>query len=455
VPFPLLAVLAFALCLGAGPLRADTFLGNLTLSEFAPQLGELSLGDLPEDLSELSLADLGIDLGDLPLQSLPIDLSTLALTDLSFLIEGFPDFCQEGTLPGNDEAYPDDHRIITCVPEGWNGGLVVYARGYAAPQDPLALPEEELLDGFAARVTTRLGFAFATTSFHKNGYAVEQGASDIRALVEHFEQNVAPGPVSRRLLVGGSEGGLIAARLMEQYPQDYDGAWILCAPLGGANRQARHIGDFRAVFDVAFPTIFDFGVVDIPASAGQNMEGYEMSIRDAFEASPDLVGELGDVMGIRVDPDDPEAPVATAMNLLRYNIEGQADLTETAGGNPFGNIGRLYRGSHDDAGLNRVVERVIPSLQAKGYLRDFYQPTGRADKPMILMHTLFDPVVPFEHGVIYRVLAELAGNGPNVTLIPIPRYEHCDFTPVELLGGLALLLYRTGDLAPGPEAAAP
>ncbi|MGD2083561.1 MAG: hypothetical protein PVF91_11365 [Chromatiales bacterium] len=453
---PLMSLLAaLTVVLASGAARADVFLGNLSLSELNLNLGDISLADLPQDLTDLSLADLGIDLGDLPLQDLPIDLSTLTLSDLSFLIGGFPPFCEEGTLPGNDEVYPDDHRIITCVPESWNGGLVVYAHGYVSPGDPLGLPQEELLNGFAARVTTRLGFAFAATSFHKNGYAVEQGASDIQALVEHFRQNVAPGAVSRVLLVGTSEGGLIVTQLMEQNGGDYDGAWVLCAPLGGANRQVRHIGDFRAVFDVAFPTIFDFGVAGVPVTAAQNIEGYEMSIVDAFEASPDLVGELGQVMGITVDPDDPEAPVATAMELLRYNLEGHGDLVEVAGGNPYGNLGRIYLGSHDDAGLNRQVERVIPSLQARGYMRDFYQPTGRVERPMVIMHTLYDPLVPFEHAVIYRALAELAGSGGNVTVIPIPRYEHCDFTPIELLGGLAVLVARTGGLGAGGAAAVP
>ena len=83
--------------------------------------------------------------------------------------------CQEGSLPSHDPKYPADQLIITCIPPNWNGQLVLYAHGYVPPQFALALPVDELtVDGtFVPNVLLAQGFAFATTSFHKNGVAID------------------------------------------------------------------------------------------------------------------------------------------------------------------------------------------------------------------------------------------------------------------------------------------
>ena len=59
----------------------------------------------------------------------------------------WPDKCEVGSLPSGDPDYPEDQIILTCLPDLWNGFLVVYAHGYIAPQAPLALPVEELNQG--------------------------------------------------------------------------------------------------------------------------------------------------------------------------------------------------------------------------------------------------------------------------------------------------------------------
>jgi hypothetical protein len=55
---------------------------------------------------------------------------------------GWPDDCEESTLPSDDPNYPNDQLILTCLPSDFNGTLVIYAHGYVRPQEPLALPEE-------------------------------------------------------------------------------------------------------------------------------------------------------------------------------------------------------------------------------------------------------------------------------------------------------------------------
>jgi len=88
--------------------------------------------------------------------------------------------CQDGAL--------GRQLILICIPPQWNGQLVVYAHGYVAPQQPLALPVGELtIDGqFVPDKLLALGFAFATSSYSKNGYAIEQAGHDLNALVDYF-----------------------------------------------------------------------------------------------------------------------------------------------------------------------------------------------------------------------------------------------------------------------------
>ncbi|MFL6711353.1 MAG: hypothetical protein ACJ8LN_00280, partial [Sulfurifustis sp.] len=246
--------------------------------------------------------------------------------------------CVESSLPSNDARYPSAQLIVTCVPPpgarvAWNGVLLIGVHGYVEPDDPLALPALEEGGIPAARALLDLGFGFATTSFHKNGYAVEQAGNDIDALVQAFKNSVAsPRTV---LLVGASEGGLITTMLIERNPATYAGGLALCGPLGGANAEIDYLTDFRVVFDYLFPQVFDFGAANVPASAAANWPGYETLIRDAIANEPDKADALFRVTGAARASEGAADTADTAVLLLRYTIFGYNDLVQVAGGNPY------------------------------------------------------------------------------------------------------------------------
>ena len=143
-----------------------------------------------------------------------LSIVTLMLTALgarpSVALAGspWPEECLEGALPSGDPRYPDDQLILTCLPRLWNGQLVLYAHGYVQPQEELALPIDELTlpDGRTVpEVLLPLGFGFATTSYHKTGFALEQAEADLSALLEYFEDEVTPNrPIQTVLLTGAS-----------------------------------------------------------------------------------------------------------------------------------------------------------------------------------------------------------------------------------------------------------
>ena len=135
--------------------------------------------------------------------------------------------CAEGTLPSGAKS------LICVPPVGWNQQLVVFAPGYAAPGPLLNFHDLTLGGVNLPALVLSQGYAFATTSYRQNGLAILEGADDIRELVTAFTVRVAP--PQRTFMTGGSEGGLVAALLLEQSPE--------CSPRGSrhAARSARSV----------------------------------------------------------------------------------------------------------------------------------------------------------------------------------------------------------------------
>ena len=319
----------------------------------------------------------------------------------------WPPVCQEGSLPSHDPKNPADQLIVICIPSNWNGRLVIYAHGFVPPQAPLELPSDELTlpDGtFVPNLFLSQGYAFATSSFRKNGAAVEQGAEDLNKLLEHFKTIVPPHSLKKVFITGASEGGLITLLLLERYPGKYDAGLALCAPVGGSPDLIKYTYDFRVVFDFFFPTVFTFppnqpeekpfGAVDIPENAFLFWETvYMPRIVAALMADPGETAQLFNVTKAAIT--DAASAITTALSLLFYSIFGTNDQIATASGIPYDNSSTTYVGSTNDAVLNAEVERIESEGRARAYARRFYQPTGTLHGPLVTLHNTLDPVVPF------------------------------------------------------------
>lgn len=377
--------------------------------------------------------------------------TSLFITLFTIVLLGFssPTFaqlpCDTAALPSGDPDYPAPQYVITCVPPLplWNGKLVVYAHGYVQPNEDITLPvvDPTLVDPLLAQ-----GFAVATTSYHKNGYAVEQGGDDIDALVSYFKNLVIRQPAWEEnvLLIGASEGALISTMLLEQDPQTYHGALALCGPLGGMPYQLQYFGDFRVLFDYYFPGILPGGVSTVPEEAYNIWETvYAPAIAASLTEPSAEARQLFSTARAATDPDDPLSMAKTAIGVLSYNIRGMNDMIATSKGNPFGNRLKWYWGSDNDWALNEGVERVFADRRARRYTQNYYTPTGRLQRPLIAVHTTDDEIVPYRHEIIYflKVLANRSLR--NFTLLPIQRYGHCNITPQELIGAVGLLVQKT------------
>jgi pimeloyl-ACP methyl ester carboxylesterase len=370
----------------------------------------------------------------------------------------WPPVCEESSLPSHDPKYPEDQLIIICIPPDWNGQLVMYAHGYVPPQFPLALPVNELtVDGvFIPSAFIAQHFAFATTSFHKNGVAIEQGAKDLNRLLQEFKSIVPPHSLDKVYIVGGSEGGLIAVQLLEHFPGKYSGGLAVCAPLGGSPAFIKNVYDFRVVFDYFFPTVFTFppnqpdappfGALDTPQDAFLFWESvYVPRIIAALSSNLPATAQLFTVTKAVVDPTDPTTTaIETAILLLAHPLFGANDLISTAGGIPYDNRSTTYIGSADDAALNAGVERFQSDGRARAYARRFYEPTGNLHDPLVTLHNLFDPVVPFQHEIEYSSRVAKRKRSDLLTLLSSPGYGHCEFTPEEVIQAFTLMVQQAG-----------
>jgi pimeloyl-ACP methyl ester carboxylesterase len=371
---------------------------------------------------------------------------------------------QEAVLAGFQPQW-----IIACIPQEWNGNLVVYAHGYRPPQVPVEsednlalLIQEMTFEGQVVPAALLAShYAFATTTFHKNGYNIEQGADDLNLLVQYFKVNVAPAfsphAVNKVFVAGGSEGGLIAAMLVEQFPDTYNGGGLaLAGPVGGSPGLVKYLGDFRVVFDYFFPQVFKnpptgsglpaFGAFDVPPQAFLLWDSvYVPAITATLQSKPSATEQLFKVTRVARDPQNPAgSALAATLDLLRYSIWGTPDLTFTAGEVPYDNRLTLYLGSNHDLALNRGVERVRSTGSARQYMNQFYLTTGKLQRPIVTLHTTADPLIPFSNELTYATRALFAGSLSSLKPLPVFRYGHGNFTVQEVLGAFGLLVQQSG-----------
>ena len=351
--------------------------------------------------------------------------------------------CEDGIQAGGAH-----YRI--CMPPSWNGNLVVYVHGYVAPTRPIGIPEDQMVLPNGSRIddfVTSLGYAFATTSFRTNGLAVVPAQDDLIDLVSVFAAR--HGAARKVLLAGVSEGGLIAALLAERRSDVFAGALAMCGPYGDFRRQINYIGDFRTLFDWYFPNLIPPSPVDVPDLLRDTWETsfYSLTVQPVITA-PENRAQLLELLGVAQTPmqDDDSASQAAVERLLWYNVLGTADAAAKLGGQPFDNGDRQYTGSGDDAALNAGVGRFAADPAALAAIDDGYQTRGSLLMPVVTLHTTGDPLVPFWHATAYRAKVEAAGAAARYEQYAIPRYGHCTFTALEILGAFNRLVAMTEEV---------
>jgi hypothetical protein len=372
-------------------------------------------------------------------------LSLLPVSAVSAQETTLPPYCTSG-FQASGAFY-----FICIPPVGWNGDLVVFAHGYVSPTippggypfDQLALPDggPSLIE-----IVNGLGYAFAASGYSKNGLAVQQGLQDTVDLVQIFKDMPGLEDPNFIYLAGASEGGLITTLGIERFAGLFDGGLATCGPLGDFRRQVNYWGDFRVVFDYFFPGILPPSPVAIPDELMANWETvYAPRVAAAIAGNPGRTAQLLSVTHAPIDVGDPASIQETVLGLLWYSVFATNDGIATLGGQPFDNSRKWYSGSANDRRLNRMVQRFSADPAALANIID-YQTSGNLSVPLVSLHTIGDPIIPYWHIPLYRLKVLVAGSGLHYTNIPVLRYGHCAFNQVEVLVAFALLTYQaTGE----------
>jgi pimeloyl-ACP methyl ester carboxylesterase len=342
--------------------------------------------------------------------------------------------CTDGVL---------EHQALyrICFPATWNGDLVLYAHGYVPAHQPVALPEDVIGGVSISGTLTGLGYAFATTSYRANGLIAPDATEDLVELDATVRRLYRPDPI-RSVIVGFSEGGLVAALAVEQHPDLFDGALAGCGPIGDFQSQLNYIGDFRVVFDYFFPGLIPGNAVDVPETVRANWDSrYVPAIVIALAANFDAALELIRITGAPVAGNDLRSVAESTIGILWYDVFGFADAQERLGGQPFDNSTRVYAGSSNDEALNAGVQRYSADPAALAGLARF-QTSGNLQVPLSTLHTTGDPVVPFIQSELYGEKVSQAGKGELLRQGTIDRYGHCTFEGVEVLSVFTALMER-------------
>ncbi len=311
------------------------------------------------------------------------------------------------------------------VPEKWNGGMVVYCHGYSPT--PQGFDANGKLNP-VLQVFVDQGYALVQSGYAAGGWAIQEAVVDTESLRRYFVKKY--GAAKETYVTGHSMGGFLTMVLMETYPTVYDAGMPLCGPLAPTTWfMARGAFDGRVLFDYYFP-----GVLPNPAKVPQdfrNTKNVAAKVLAALDAAPAKAEILRRRDGVKTNQ-DLAATVTFITDILR-------ELQARTGGNAFDNRNVIYNLTPDDNAVNAGVARYEADPKATAYMRAFYTPTGKIQKPMLAIHTSYDPIVPTWIPNMYESLSDQAGTSSLFVQQYVKHDGHCAITPQETGRGFSQL----------------
>ena len=343
------------------------------------------------------------------------------------------------------------------VPDNWNGTLIVHAHGYrdaadhpgevdnrTAPASPNAALEPVLL---------AQGYALAGSAYASNGWAVQDGIQDTKALVNRF--TTLAGKPDRTLLWGFSLGSIVTLALAEQTAGHFDGYLAACAVGAGTTRAWDGAASTGVAYDVAFGWSPTWG------TTGDLRDDVDFDT----EVLPKMIPELSSPANfgkwefIRLVTGTtplafpaPSFPGWIVTNMF-FVTEARAELERRAGGPVAQNLTHVYSLSPIDKaylavlGVNADVllaemnaRRTISAPpSSRNYAEHWADFSGKIKQPVLTLHTRTDSLVPVQHEAAYASTVAGAGRSDLLAQTYTDGNGHCNFTGAQLLTALGAL----------------
>lgn len=323
------------------------------------------------------------------------------------------------------------------VPANWNGALVLWARDYRGTGLELTVDDHPLRQFLLAN-----GYAWAASSYSRNGYDPAQGAKDMHALASFFNGRFGRPRVT--YLTGASMGGHVVAVMAEQWPQSYGGALPVCGVLGDYE-----LFDFFLDFNLAaqtlsgvgeeFPFEPDYLTATVPPTKAALGPAFPFVLNAQGAAFKSLVQlrsggvrpvfEQGFLFWNAVAGDflfergvgDGTLPRQPGVALQNVDVEYQFDTNPAL--------------SPHESAFNAAIQRVTADPQARHAdgLANVAPTTGNLRIPMLTLHTLGDLYVPFLMEQVYAQRVQAHGASDLLVQRATRDYGHCAFTGPELV----------------------
>jgi pimeloyl-ACP methyl ester carboxylesterase len=368
----------------------------------------------------------------------------------------------------NESGPPGD---VVDFPTHWNGTLLLYSHGYAAPTG--GNPASDAGDETTKAWLLEHGYALTGSAYSGTGWAVADALRDQVALLAAFSAKF--GKPKRTIAWGHSLGGIITAGLVQLHPELFAAALPMCGVLAGG------IANWNGALDIGFATqvLLDpqLQVVNI-TDPGANLTRARAAVT-AANATPQgkarlaLIAALGYLPGW-FNPLNPEpaagdfaAEQANQANWenfdFTYVFAFRAELEKRAGGNPSWNTGVDYAKAfaaapgrpevealYQQAGLDLAADlarvqaapRISADPAAVDYLDKNISFNGSLAVPVLTLHTSGDGLVVVENEAAYSDAVSAAHNEGMLRQLFVHRANHCIFTPAEQIAAFQVLFVR-------------
>lgn len=314
-----------------------------------------------------------------------------------------------------------DYRII--FPENWKGKLVMYAHGYEFMGTS---PRQSKNQDWVTRMQPFInrGYAVAASDYQFQGLALARGVDDTEALRQYFVKQY--GKPDSTFMAGHSMGGGITLATMENFGKNYNGGFPMCPLADRIYLQTRKEFDLIATFNTLIPGYMP-SLVEI---LDPNSKSLTPSMQAAFGKAMQIKKEIFSKDSLKaadiahrfdLKPDDLTFALVFGENVLR-------DVVQKLGGNPYDNTNTLYGGFSDNLYINQHVERVEATVSPEKIFSK-YDRTGEIDKPVLVLHTMYDQLIPARMAIIpYENRIQQKGNQEFFTVKYTNGQGHCNFT---------------------------
>lgn len=338
------------------------------------------------------------------------------------------------------------------VPAVWNGDLVVYAHGIVQADAPLVPPTFQT--GFAQLRAAWLaaGYAVAASSYSSNGWSLDDAVRRTHQLKGLFRSRA--GAPQRTFLAGHSMGALAIVKMVETYPGQYDGALPMCGPVAGALAELKYAGDARVTFDYYFPGLLPGDPFHVPPGTlfltptdPGGPSPLFLQVYGALLANPTKLVQWASAA--KLPYINTTELVSSAIYIIGFGLRYTNDLVERANGKiPYDNRATVYRVNVADpvtndflsAQLNAGVARYDGDRAALNYYTRNYAPSGDIGVPVLTLHNMRDPAIPFAFEADFAAAVAAEGKSNLLSQVPVNRWGHCQFTPTETFGAFGALV---------------